>query len=265
MRRANGGCPPSRHRARAGLDAKDDATRKHGAVVLQRLAAAAPWFVGGSADLAGSAAPPHLKGRGIVGPGAGAGEDPFAGAQPPLRHSRARDGRDHQRHRSRRTFRPYCGTFLIFSDYMRPPDAARGADAACLPSSSSRTTRSSSAKTVRRTSRSSSSTRCARSRTSRSGDPPTGSRPRWRGLDRAHTRGAFAARAVAPDASGLEARGVVPARRRVCAAPTVCRIRGPARAWCSSLRAPRCRWLATRPGSCAPRARRGARRLDAVR
>ena len=56
-----------RARSAAGLEGKDDATRKHGAVVLERLAAAAPYLVGGSADLAGSAAPPILKGRGIVG------------------------------------------------------------------------------------------------------------------------------------------------------------------------------------------------------
>jgi transketolase len=102
-----------------GLDGVDNPTRKHGAVVLERLAEAAPYFVGGSADLAGSAAPPILKGRGIVGPGA-EGEDRFAGANlhfgvrehamAAISNGIALDG----------TFRPYCGTFLIFSDYMRP-------------------------------------------------------------------------------------------------------------------------------------------------
>jgi transketolase len=62
-----------------GLDGVDDPTRKHGAVALERLVEVAPYTVGGSADLAGSAAPPIVKGRGIVGPGAGEGEDPFAG------------------------------------------------------------------------------------------------------------------------------------------------------------------------------------------
>ncbi len=103
-----------------GLAAVDDATRKHGATVLERLAKLAPWYVGGSADLAGSAAPPILKGRGSVGPGAGAGADPFAGANlyfgvrehgmGAISNGIALDG----------TFRPYCGSFLIFSDYMRP-------------------------------------------------------------------------------------------------------------------------------------------------
>ena len=104
----------------AGLEGKTDPTRKHGAVALERLAELAPYFVGGSADLAGSAAPPLLKERGYVGPAAGAGTDPFAGANlyfgvrehamAAITNGIALDG----------TFRPYCGTFLVFSDYMRP-------------------------------------------------------------------------------------------------------------------------------------------------
>ncbi len=103
-----------------GLEGVDNPTRKHAAVVLERLARCAPYFVGGSADLAGSAAPPILKERGVVGPGSGAGGDPFAGgnihfgirehAMAAITNGIALDG----------TLRPYCGTFLIFSDYMRP-------------------------------------------------------------------------------------------------------------------------------------------------
>ena len=103
-----------------GLAGKDAATRKHGATVLARLVDLAPHWVGGSADLAGSAAPPILAGRGIVGRGAAAGADPFAGdnihfgvrehAMAAITNGIALD----------RTLRPYCGTFLIFSDYMRP-------------------------------------------------------------------------------------------------------------------------------------------------
>jgi len=99
-----------------GLEDVDNPTRKHGAVALERLAGVAPWFVGGSADLAGSAAPPFLKERGAVGDG----DDRFAGANihfgvrehgmGAITNGMALDG----------TFRPYCGTFLIFSDYMRP-------------------------------------------------------------------------------------------------------------------------------------------------
>ena len=37
-----------------------------------------------------------------------------------LRHSRARHGRDHERHGAHGGVIPYGGTFLIFSDYMRP-------------------------------------------------------------------------------------------------------------------------------------------------
>jgi transketolase len=104
----------------AGLEGKDDATRKHGAVALERLTRVAPWLVGGSADLAGSAAPPLLKDRGEVGRAAAPGADPFAGANihfgvrehamGAITNGIALDG----------TFRPYCGTFLIFSDYLRP-------------------------------------------------------------------------------------------------------------------------------------------------
>jgi transketolase len=99
-----------------GLDGVDNPTRKHGAVALERLLVVAPYYVGGSADLAGSAAPPILKERGTVGQG----EDPFAGtnihfgvrehAMGAISNGIALDG----------TLRPYCGTFLIFSDYMRP-------------------------------------------------------------------------------------------------------------------------------------------------
>jgi transketolase len=103
-----------------GLEGVDNPTRKHGAVALERLAECAPYFVGGSADLAGSAAPPILKGRGVVGSVSDDQPDPFAGgnihfgvrehAMGAIANGIALDG----------TLRAYCGTFLIFSDYMRP-------------------------------------------------------------------------------------------------------------------------------------------------
>jgi len=103
-----------------GLEGVENPTRKHGAVALDRLAQRAPYFVGGSADLAGSAAPPILKDRGVVGSVAVEGGDPFAGgnlhfgvrehAMAAITNGIALDA----------TLRPYCGTFLIFSDYMRP-------------------------------------------------------------------------------------------------------------------------------------------------
>jgi transketolase len=102
-----------------GTEGVDDATRKHGAKTLERLAEHAPYLIGGSADLAGSAAPPILKGRGVVG-ASDEGADPFAGmnlhfgvrehAMGAVTNGIALDG----------TLRPYCGTFLVFSDYMRP-------------------------------------------------------------------------------------------------------------------------------------------------
>ncbi len=103
-----------------GLGDKDAATRKHGGSALERLIDVAPYWVGGSADLAGSAAPPIIKAGGVVGPGAEAGADRFAGSNihfgirehsmAAITNGIALDA----------TFRPYCGTFLIFSDYMRP-------------------------------------------------------------------------------------------------------------------------------------------------
>jgi len=103
-----------------GMDGVAAATRKHSAVMLEKLAELVPYMAGGSADLAGSAAPPIVKSVGIVGAGAGAGKDPFAGrnihfgvrehAMGAIANGIALDG----------TFLPYCGTFMIFSDYMRP-------------------------------------------------------------------------------------------------------------------------------------------------
>jgi transketolase len=96
------------------------ASRKHSGTVLERLWDHVPFLVGGSADLAGSGAPPLVKKVGVVGRGAGEGEDPFAGGNlyfgvrehgmAAITNGIALDG----------TFIPYCGTFLIFSDYMRP-------------------------------------------------------------------------------------------------------------------------------------------------
>jgi len=103
-----------------GMQGLADATRKHSATALERLATLTPYLAGGSADLAGSAAPPIVKSAGLVGPAAGPGADPFAGrnihfgvrehAMGAIANGIALDG----------TFLAYCGTFLIFSDYMRP-------------------------------------------------------------------------------------------------------------------------------------------------
>ena len=80
--------------------------------------------------------------------------------QLPLRHPRARHGRDRSTAwrwpRSART----APTFFIFSDYARAVDPAGGDHGDSRSSTSSRTTRSASARTARRTSRSSSWPRC---------------------------------------------------------------------------------------------------------
>ena len=102
-----------------GLADKADATRNHGKVVLERLAEAAPYLIGGSADLAGSNAPPVLKGLGTLAAPEGdagfyAGTNLHFGvrehAMAAITNGIALDG----------TLRPYCGSFLMFSDYARP-------------------------------------------------------------------------------------------------------------------------------------------------
>ncbi len=100
-----------------GMDGKEAATRKHSGEAIQRLAGAMPCVVGGSADLAGSNVT-TIKGGGDVGPIADG--DPFAGrnlhfgirehAMGAILNGIALDG----------TFLPFGGTFLVFSDYVRP-------------------------------------------------------------------------------------------------------------------------------------------------
>ena len=100
----------------AGTGDQDDATRNHGKRAMETLVEHAPFLIGGSADLAGSNAPPILKGKGTFG----SKDDDFAGvnlhfgvrehAMAAITNGIALDG----------TLRPYSGTFLIFSDYMKP-------------------------------------------------------------------------------------------------------------------------------------------------
>jgi transketolase len=99
-----------------GLEGKADATRKHSGTALGRIAALAPGLlIGGSADLAGSNNT-TVANAGTIGQG----DDPFAGANvhfgvrehamAAITNGIALDG----------TFLAYAGTFLVFSDYMRP-------------------------------------------------------------------------------------------------------------------------------------------------
>jgi transketolase len=103
-----------------GIADKKQATRKHSSEVIQKATAALPYLIGGSADLAESNLT-NIKGGGEVGPAAGAGADRFAGrnlhfgirehAMGAISNGITLDG----------TFLPFAGTFLVFSDYMRPP------------------------------------------------------------------------------------------------------------------------------------------------
>ncbi len=103
----------------ADVQGKDAATRQHSQAVIQKLAAAAPFVVGGSADLAESNLT-RIEDGGDVGPGAAEGVDPFAGrnlhfgirehAMTAITNGINLDG----------TFLAFGSTFLIFSDYMRP-------------------------------------------------------------------------------------------------------------------------------------------------
>jgi len=103
----------------AELKDKDAATRQHSQAVIQKLAAAAPFVVGGSADLAESNLT-RIEDGGDVGPGAADGVDPYIGrnlhfgirehAMAAITNGINLDG----------TFLAFGSTFLIFSDYMRP-------------------------------------------------------------------------------------------------------------------------------------------------
>ena len=117
--RARAACPriSTRSWPRAARRRGRDAQARRGDARAD--AEATPYLIGGSADLAGSNAPPILKGRGTIGDAEG-GADFYAGtnihfgvrehAMAAITNGIALDG----------TLRPYCGTFLIFSDYMRP-------------------------------------------------------------------------------------------------------------------------------------------------
>lgn len=93
--------------------AKPVATRAAGKESLNAIAAAATWLVGGSADLSVSTAA-VIKGTTRVEAGNFAGRDLYFGVREHAMGS-ALNGITTQG-----TFRAYGGTFLTFSDYMRP-------------------------------------------------------------------------------------------------------------------------------------------------
>jgi transketolase len=96
-----------------GADAAD-ATRKLSQATIQKVAALVPAVVGGSADLAESNNT-DIKGGGTIAAGSYGGRNVHYGirehAMGAIANGLAYDG----------LFIPFSGTFLIFSDYMRPP------------------------------------------------------------------------------------------------------------------------------------------------
>jgi transketolase len=97
----------------AGEQAPSESTRKLSGAAINKVAALVPSLVGGSADLAESNNT-DIKGGGSVGPGSYHGRNLHFGvrehAMGAICNGLAYDG----------WFIPYAGTFLIFSDYMRP-------------------------------------------------------------------------------------------------------------------------------------------------
>jgi transketolase len=90
------------------------ATREHGGKVLQRLAARLPQLVGGSADLAPSTKT-LIAGSSSVAPGDYGGRNLHFGVREHAMGALLNGMIYHG------AFRPYGATFLVFSDYMRPP------------------------------------------------------------------------------------------------------------------------------------------------
>ena len=102
-----------RERLLEGADSAD-ATRKLSSAIIQKAAAIVPALVGGSADLAESNLT-EIKGGGSVSATDRSGRNIHYGvrehAMGAIANGLAYDG----------LFIPFSGTFLIFSDYMRPP------------------------------------------------------------------------------------------------------------------------------------------------
>ena len=94
-------------------DEKGMASREASGKVLNAIAGDYPWLLGGSADLAGSSKT-RIDGSGDFQPGTYGGRNLHYGvrehAMGSISNGLALSG-----------LRPYTGTFLIFSDYMRPP------------------------------------------------------------------------------------------------------------------------------------------------
>jgi transketolase len=108
----------------AGAPVGDAATRAHSGAVLQLAAELVPGLVGGSADLEPSNKS-FIKGSPVIAAGEFEGRNFHFGIREHAMGALVNGMLYHG------TFRPYCATFLIFSDYMRP--AIRLAALAGLP------------------------------------------------------------------------------------------------------------------------------------
>ena len=215
----------------------------------------------------------HDGGRAELRPGRAPDQD-VAGrpvrAHPALRHPRARDGFDHERHHAARRH-PGLRRHVPGVQRLHAPAGPAGrADAAARRSTSGRTTRSGSARTARPTSRSSTWPRCARSRASTWSARPTPTRPPscWRAVLE-HTDRPGRPRAVPAEPAGARpgegrptpARAATSWRRRPPGGPTVILIATGSEvvAGAAGARAARGRGH-RRPGSSRCRASSGSRR-----
>ncbi|MFO0933788.1 MAG: transketolase [Planctomycetota bacterium] len=99
--------------AGVGADGKPVATRKASAAAIQVLGAKVPTLVGGSADLAGSNGT-TIAGSPVVQRGAYGGRNLAFGVR---EHAMGAVCNGLALHGG---FRPFCGTFLVFSDFLRP-------------------------------------------------------------------------------------------------------------------------------------------------
>jgi transketolase len=94
-------------------DAKGMASREASGKALNAIAPRLPWLVGGSADLTGSNKT-EIEGAGNLQPGSYGARNIHYGVREHAMGAIANG-------LALSSLRPYVGTFLIFSDYMRPP------------------------------------------------------------------------------------------------------------------------------------------------
>ncbi len=112
-RRMGGSLPEGWEAALPRFGAGAMATRKSSATALRALMAQVPELIGGSADLGGSNGTRHLE-MGVVSPGEIRGQLIHVGVR---EHAMGAICNGLSLHGG---FRPFCASFLVFTDYMRP-------------------------------------------------------------------------------------------------------------------------------------------------